>query len=221
MGRPKSKSGDELIQEAIKDKKMVDALGVEHFLSDVFALSDFRIGENKDVYIRHFALLNAAKKLFGGICARRVDIQQSPTASNKWCAVATVEYCFKNSVTWRAAADCRIDTATVGFSKYTTALAETRASARCLREALGVELCSAEEVAAEDQEGEIIKITDETPIASHQIVVLERKFIKEYGFSLSDICKIIGREIFDIKDMTRKEAEQVIEELNGLLKDKK
>lgn len=76
-----------------------------------------------------------------------------------------------NGKVWSATADA--NPANVGdkkFSKYLTTIAETRATGRCIRGALGIRLCSYEEIAKDDMNAE-----DDLPIKDTTLVIIKRQ----------------------------------------------
>lgn len=190
------------------DTKIVLATGEVYKLLDIFDPETFDKDNRGNIYIKHSELLNAAKKVFKGIKKRVAEVLQTPEKNNNWSATVKVSYLFGNGILWTGTADCRKSTAQEGFKSYTTALAETRASARALRDALGIEFCSTEEL-SEEEDVNII-ITDNKPITDIQITSIENKIVKGKGITLEQIGDVIGRDVRKVKDMSRKEAETVL-----------
>lgn len=203
----------------LKGKKFTTILGDEHSVEDHFKPGDFVVakqGSGETLFIRHDPLLRVAKDPeVLGIMARKVDVNQTPDKGNEWSATATVTYRFGDedkNVTWASSADCRKSNARGGFATYSTAMAETRASARALRFALGVEFCSAEEIA------DLESMTDEIfsdPVEESQIGVIKNKLFKQYGFTLEDVQKYVSKEferdIDMLEELYKGEAAQVIQ----------
>ena len=203
----------------LKGKKFVTILGDEFNVSDHFNVSDFVVvkqGRGDSLFIRHDPLLRVAKNPeVLGILGKKVDIHQCPEKVNEWSATATVTYQFGDDdrkMTWASSADCRKSNARGGFATYPTAMAETRASARALRFALGVEFCSAEEIA------DLESMTDETftdPIEDSQVTVIKNKLFKQYGFTLEDVKSYISkqyeRDIDLLEEIYKGEAAELIQ----------
>lgn len=138
------------------------------------------------------------------------DVVQAPTKENLWSATVVVKCQFKNGDFASGAADCRITTAGDGFQNYTTALAETRALGRALRRYLDINLCTFEEQYTPENNS----ITDTQKNA------LEKKFLKKGLFNMKDVCKVVGREVSSLTDLTEKEAADLLMKFNKLLKKK-
>jgi hypothetical protein len=214
MATRKTKTIEEKLRATLEDTTIVSADGSERKALDVFRLSDFTLSpDSADVYIKHAALLRAAKKLFGGVRRRTAIIAQPASAKNGWMSVVAVEYEFNigdNSIIWSGTADCHPKSAPAGFKNYPTAMAETRASARALRELLGVEMCSQEEIVDSDC---TIEVDDETPITDVQATIIEKKILKQHGFK--EIGDVVGRDnIKGVKELKRWEAQKIIDYFN-------
>lgn len=189
-------------------------------MSDYFKVGDFVVvkeGSGESLFIRHDPLIRVAKDSeVLGICGRKVEINQSPLRDNEWSATATVTYRFigpdNTTISWGDSADCRKSNARGGFATYSTAMAVTRASARALRFALGVEFCSAEEIA------DLESMADETftdPIEDSQVTVIKNKLFKQYGFSMDDVKQYVSKEferdIDMLEELFKGEAAKMIQ----------
>lgn len=194
--------------------------GRELQIKDYFGEKDFVVGEESDgIFIKHVALLRALKKLFR-VNRYHAYINQEPKKDNEWCA--TVGVCYDISpknvegvpadaeYSWTSVADCNRINSMPGFEKYTTTVAETRASARALRNILGIDFCSKEEVADGTNE-----IEEDGPIQNHQRVLLETKFMGEMKVSIEDMAKIINKPLNTLDDLTRSQAALLIDKLNS------
>lgn len=206
----------------LKGKKFTTILGDEFDVSDHFNVDDFSVvkqGSRDRLFIRHDPLVRVAKdRNVLGILGRKIDIHQSPQRDNEWSAAATVTYKFAGSndgesVTWGDSGDCRKSNARGGFALYSTAMAVTRASARALRFALGVEFCSAEEIADIESMTEDDTFTD--PIEDAQVNVIKNKLFKQYGFTMKDVkqyvLKEFERDIDMLEELFKGEAAQLIQ----------
>lgn len=139
------------------------------------------------------------------------DVVQAPEKHNLWSATVKVKIYFDHGNGRRFAsgvADCRYTTAGDGFQNYTTALAETRAIGRALRRYLDIDLCTFEEQYTPENNA----ITDT------QRNCIEKKFIKSKLFTLTDVSKIIERDVSILTDLSEKEATLVIMKFNKMLK---
>lgn len=204
--------------EDLKSQTMMGMDGEERTLGDYFSDDDFEISKDKkDVFIRHNALLRVAKKVFGGIKSRRAKGLGVPKKQDNFCAAAEVVYIFGDDREASALADCSSTTASPGFKNYTTALAETRASSRALRFALGVELVASEEMT------DIESLVDQEaglPAQDQQKQLMKRKFMRKKekggkGKTYKDISLILGRKVRTLDELTRGEATDVLEVWNS------
>lgn len=184
-----------------------------------FDPSDFVSPKKNQIFVRHDPLLRVAKEVMG-IIGKKVEVNQTPNIDNEWSATVTVTYKFgddEKSVFWGATADCRKSNSRGGFARYTTAMAETRASARALRFALGVEFCSAEEIADLDEEDTGGDDFD-NPIEEAQLTIIKEKMFKQFHFTIDDVNKItkkqFKREVELLDELTKGEAALVIQSLH-------
>jgi hypothetical protein len=74
-------------------------------------------------------------------------------------------------LSWEAVADATPKNVGGTFGKYLSTIAETRSTARCIREALGIRLCTVEEISKEDMPDE----RDLKPISPEVVVALEHQ----------------------------------------------
>jgi len=186
----------------------------ERKISDFFDLdNDFdETKDGKQIFVRHDGLLRAAKRAFGGIKRRVSKPMGVPVKEDNWCAVVNVGYQFESGHKVEAVADCRSDTANRGFGKYTTALAETRASGRALKFALGLEIVTQEEIA--DIE-DIIDQAAREPALEHQKALIKKKFIGERGKTFEQVSKILKKKVVTLDQLTRGEATEILEAFNS------
>lgn len=100
------------------------------------------------------------------------------------------------------------------FSAYPTAMAATRAEARALRKALGINLVAKEELGADKES--IAAQRNEITSAQERVIknLMKTKDVKNASEVIGKVC---GREnIFAIKDLTFAEAQQAIQLLNKI-----
>lgn len=89
------------------------------------------------------------------------------------------------------------------FSKYLSAMAETRATGRCIKDALNIKRCTFEELSKDDAD-----IQDDVPISDEAIVAIEQQ-MKIKGIDLDVLLKEIQKRhphIVSIKDMSAHEG---------------
>lgn len=99
---------------------------------------------------------------------------------------------------WSATADAT--PSNVGdkkFAKYLTTIAETRATGRCIRGALGIRLCTFEEVSTEDS----MDKEDTAPIKDTTLAVIKRQ-MELKGFTEDGLLKVIHEKIAGTKDVS-------------------
>ena len=213
--------------QKLEEMTMVLINGNVKKVLDVFDRADFFTSDDGKYLVKHAGLLRAFKKQFV-LSHYNVRVEQAPQLNNDWCACVCVDYMFSDKVAeedhfdrgynWSASADCRSGTSEM--DKYTTAVAETRASARALRSILGIEMCSLEEVAgpfnkgAKRQEAFVPEQVKAGLAEQTQLMLIERKFFKEIGKSMADIEKIVKRKVEGLIDLTKEEAALVIEKFN-------
>ena len=206
-------------QDILKQKAVL-ASGEEKSLSELFVPGDFQDIDGND-FITFKALLRAAKKTYG-IRGYACNIVQTPESSNGWCATVVARYEFGGAkgfeemqLIFDGAADCREGSTSPGFDKYMIALAETRAKARSLRDALGVEICSSDEIARPSKgERSFTNADGKEKIEATQAVVIRTKFMKELGKTLEDVEAVIGRKVENIEECTKEEAGNILAAFN-------
>lgn len=214
--RKKQKS----IREELKKQIMVGPDKEERKLSDHFEEDDFdEAKDKKNIFVRHDALLRVAKRIWG-IKSKDLNTIQPPTKENDWCAVVEVVYTFGSIdgpvlFSWKENGDCRAKTANPGFKNYTTALAATRASARALRFALGLEICTQEEIT--DIENLIDKTSGE-PAADQQKALIRDRMIQKHGKkknkAFRELSEIVGEKVVTLDQLTRGQAADILEVIN-------
>ncbi len=214
--RKKQKS----VREELKNQVMVGPDKEERKLSDHFEEDDFDIEKDKsNIFVRHDALLRVAKQIWG-IKSRRSPKIEPPTKANDWCATVEVVYQFGSVdepvlFEWSDVGDCRAKTANPGFKNYTTALAATRASARALRFALGLEICTREEITDID---DIIDKTSGEPAMDQQKTLIKDRMIKKHGKSkkkvFAELSEIVGEKVVTLDQLTRGQAADILENIN-------
>jgi len=214
--RKKQKS----VREELKKQVMVGADQKERKLSDHFEEDDFDEAKDKrNIFVRHDALLRVAKQIWG-IKDKDLTTVQPPTKENDWCAVVEVVYTFglvgnKPIFKWKENGDCRAKTANPGFKNYTTALAATRASSRALRFALGLEICTQEEIT--DIE-DILDKTSGEPAADQQKALIRDRMLQKHDKkkkkAFRELSEIVGEKVVTLNQLTRGQATDILEVIN-------
>ena len=140
----------------------------------------------------------------------------SPSSALIQC-IYTVE--FDDGTSWVGTADCGPANTREPYLNYPTAVAESRAEARCLRKALGIRMLSAEEVGMEAGVG--LEASPTKQIESSVIAAIER-LCEERGVEKIDLLsKIITdknrlNSIYEFKQLTTAEGGAAMSYLNSL-----
>jgi len=209
--------------EVAKNGNFYPLNGNTYKVGDYFNISDFVLGEDGGLFVKHSALLRVTKDLFT-ISFYKATVVNNPTKENNWCCITQVNYLIHTSLNralqeatynWTSVADCRVDNSMRGFEQYTTTVSETRASARALRNILGVEFCSKEELASSEK-----KQIDNSPIEQAQKVLIETKFMGELNFTIEEMNEILEKKFDDVAKLTKSDAAFLIEKLNSKRKKK-
>jgi hypothetical protein len=201
------------LRDELEDQVMIGVDGKERAVLDCFRESDFdKSRDGKEIFVRHDGLLRAAKLAFGGIKRRIPVVKGVPNQENDWCAVVSMTYVFGNKIRIGDVGDCRSKTANPGFKNYTTALAATRASARALRFALGLETVAFEEVTNVE---DLVDTSDREPALEGQKKLIKKRFMKEHGKTFEDISNILNRKVVTLDQLTRGNAKEVLEVFNS------
>lgn len=170
---------------------------------------DVKTDKGKDfVYLRGLEKLARAR----GVREKQVKVHCTPTADNM-IAVVSVSYVFSDGARWESVADCTAKSAKEGFAKYLTAMAESRAKARALRDAFGISLCSVEEIAVAQQEvDEEEKSPPITDVQKHTI----NSFMKDKNKTMDDVRKLLELPKLDkLEDLDRVQAARLMRRLQG------
>lgn len=216
------------------DREFTTIDGRTFKMGDYFEPEDFAISDKNEAFITHDALLRVTKHLFR-ITRRSSMIEQGPNASNGNCAAVTVGYNVtpvdpktgakyteakdskddgawwrETDYDWSSSADCSKENAPPGFERYPTAMAETRASGRCLRNLLNVAYCTKEEYG----ETTLDVANDKEPIRPGIITMIEKKFMGDYGIKIEQIRGLVKREFKVLGDLTSAEGADLVQKLH-------
>lgn len=121
---------------------------------------------------------------------------------------------FEDGTTFSDVADAHTYNVQGMFSAYPTAMASTRAEARALRKALGIDLVAKEELGADKDT--VAQQRNEITTAQQKVIknLMKTRKIKD---ETEVIAKVCGREnVFSVGDLTFVEAQQAIQALNKM-----
>ena len=121
---------------------------------------------------------------------------------------------FKDGTTFSDVADAHTYNVQGMFSAYPTAMAGTRAEARALKKALGINMVSKEELGA-DADG-VAQQKNESTSAQERVIknLMKTRSIKDESEVIGKICD--RENIFSLKELTFVEAQQAIKMLNKI-----
>ena len=132
-------------------------------------------------------------------------------------AVYMVE--FSDGTWWVGAADCNSANTSDKYMKYPTAIAESRAEARCLRKALNIGILSSEEVGFADG-GAIEQITASSgKQIDSQVVKAIEKLCETRGLTTAEVLEaVLSKErnssVFELGELTVDEGQKAMAWLN-------
>lgn len=132
-------------------------------------------------------------------------------------AVYTAE--FSDGTQWVGAADCNSINTTGKFAHYPTAVAESRAEARCLRKALNIQMLSSEEIGF--TEGGAVEQIQSSPgkAIDAQVIKAIEKLCETRGTSVAEVLEAIlskdrNGSIFELSELTVDEGQKAMAWLN-------
>lgn len=120
--------------------------------------------------------------------------------------------------TFVGAADCGPRNTKGVYATYPTAVAESRAEARCLRKALGISTLSSEEIGFRENIGSLE--ASPTGKADKQLVVAIEKLCESRGFDVARVLEAViidkarAASIFELSELTVTEAQAAMSWLN-------
>lgn len=196
-------------------KRKVKAInGKEYELGQYFNKNDFVDKQGEGIFVLHEPLLRVAKEVLG-IKGRAVQIVQPPHKANDWSTTTIVKYKFDDGIVFESSAEARIGNLDKKMHQYSAAMAETRASSRALRFALGVDICSIEEIGVTKN---VDDSNDDSPIEAVQVAAIKR--IIQKGVPMDKVKKLMsGKDTFE--ELSNGEATKLIQELQKLTNRKK
>lgn len=157
-----------------------------------------------------------------GLCRSNCQfnfISDAQTGGNGGIMQAIYTTFFDDETSWVGAADCNGKNTEGKFLRYPTAVAESRAEARCLRKALGISMLSSEEIGFVDGGAiEQISASSNKQIDSQVIKAIE-KLCESRGVSTAEVLEaILSQErnstIFELSELTVEEGQKAMSWLN-------
>lgn len=121
-------------------------------------------------------------------------------------------------VSFVGTADCNTKNTTGAFAHYPTAVAESRAEARCLRKALGIRMLSSEEIGFREGAGSL-ESDPGGKVGQQQVAAIETLCTTRGIDVVVALTETLSEErasnIFELSEITVKEAQSMMKWLNG------
>lgn len=168
---------------------------------------EFKIDNGKPfVYLKGLERLAKERGVLNAMTIRLEQLGQSGV-------LCTYQYAFQDGRLYQGSADATIKNCDGDFKLYLTAMAESRAKARCLRTAFAISTCSVEEKADATVDDDPML----GPIADEQIELI-RLLAKKNNLGKEDVFSLmeVPRDARELKNLTRAEALEIIGGLNGM-----
>jgi hypothetical protein len=122
-----------------------------------------------------------------GYISSKPTVVQTPVYDNHRQATVEWEIMWRDGTIDGACADASWRTCNPGFRNFTVPIASNRAEARCIRAALGIEVCSFEEVGPEDE--------DLSGPANDQQKAAIEALIKRYKLDATQMVEMFGDDL--------------------------
>lgn len=140
----------------------------------------------------------------------------TPSPTMVQCIYTTI---FEDGTEWVGTADCNAKNCDEPFRNYPTAVAESRAEARCLRKALGIRILSAEELNLEA--GASIDASPTKPVEGNIVAAITRLCDERGVDTVALIEQVVedksrANSIFELKQLTTVEGQKAMSYLNSL-----
>jgi hypothetical protein len=126
---------------------------------------------------------------------------------------------FSDGTSWVGTADCNSNNTKGIFLHYPTAVAESRAEARCLRKALGIRLLSSEEVGFMTEGFGSLEASPSAK-ADNQIIAAIQKLCETRNIDVALVLEEVIQDknrassIFELSELTTEEAQRALAWLN-------
>lgn len=153
----------------------------------------------------------------GGIVRQSIVIQTHSAEMVQAIFSATFRLPEGDEVTFVGTADCNVKNTAGKFRNYPTAVAESRAEARCLRKALGIRMLSSEEIGF--REGVSALEASPTAKAAGSLVAAIEKLCETRGVDAvvalnAALDENRAAAIFELSELSTSEAQSVMAWLN-------
>ncbi len=180
-----------------------------------------KIELNGDEYIKLSGLRRLAR-LRGYLSSTSRVVQAAEYDNHRNCTVEhTIQW--SDGVVDCHAADASWRTINDGFKNFPTAMACNRAEARCIRAALGIEMCSHEEIGPDSGDEDLSGPSNDQQKSAIDMLIKRRKVTVEqaaemFGETLAN--KVVQDGQFVLKDVSHQEAISMMAALNKPTKKK-
>ncbi len=184
-----------------------------------YVMSQFVAEELQDGKPTVDGLRRLVELLIGNIEVSSTHINQSPSPENGWTATATHEIGVKTSdgfKSYSGSADSNPDNTDHPYSKYPTAIAETRAEARALRKLLRLRNASAEELSVVAGSTAAPSDTKQVAINDQQLNVIDILANSTRGKNIDVIAlaKSLVPNYNSVRKLTHDNGISILTELN-------
>jgi hypothetical protein len=173
--------------------------------------------EMKVVYLRGLQRLAQEAGIVRSECSFKFISQNDTGTIGIMQAVYVAE--FSDGTSWTGAADCNSFNTSDKFMRYPTAVAESRAEARCLRKALNIGILSSEEIGFVDGGAiEQIAASSNKQIDSQVVKAIE-KLCETRSVTTAEVLEsVLSKErnssIFELSELTVEEGQKAMSWLN-------
>lgn len=173
--------------------------------------------EMRVVYLRGLQRLAHDAGIVGSSCHMHFITKEQTGTVGIMQAIYTIT--FSDGTEWVGAADCNAANTTGKFMAYPTAVAESRAEARCLRKALNIGLLSSEEVGFNDG-GAIEQITASAgKQIDTQVVKAIEKLCESRNVTHAEVLEAVlskdrNSSVFELGELTVDEGQKAMSWLN-------
>jgi len=173
--------------------------------------------EMRVVYLRGLQRLAQEAGMIRSECRLNFITKDQTGSVGIMQAVYTVE--FSDGTWWVGAADCNSANTSEKYMKYPTAVAESRAEARCLRKALNIGILSSEEIGFTDG-GAIEQIAaSSNKQVDTQVVKAIEKLCESRGVTNAEVLEAVlskdrNSSVFELGELTVDEGQKAMGWLN-------
>lgn len=174
--------------------------------------------ELRVVYLRGLQRLAQEAGIVRSECKLNFVTKEQTGSVGIMQAVYMVE--FSDGTWWVGTADCNSLNTSEKYMKYPTAVAESRAEARCLRKALNIGILSSEEIGFVDGGAAIEQITASSgKQIDSQVVKAIEKLCESRGCTNAEVLEAVlskdrNRSVFELGELTVEEGQKAMGWLN-------